>query len=218
MLLEKNNKLIFIGDSVTDCDRAKPEGEGLFQALGNGYVSIVDSFLQSTYPELGIRVVNKGISGNTVRNLKARWQEDIMEQQPEWVSIMIGINDVWRQFDSPNIKEHHVYIDEYEATLRELVRETKTMTNQIVLMTPFFIEKNSTDAMRAKMDEYGAIVKKISEEEDTIIIDTQEAFLDVLEHVYSAAIAWDRVHPNQAGHTVLAKAFLNTIGFDWTRM
>src|SRR5690625_1477219 len=103
MLLEKNDKLIFIGDSVTDCERAKPEGEGLFQALGNGYVSIVDSFLQSTYPELEIRVVNKGISGNTVRDLKARWQDDIMTQKPDCVSIMIGINDVWRQFDSPNI-------------------------------------------------------------------------------------------------------------------
>lgn len=218
MLLEKNDKLIFIGDSVTDCERAKPEGEGLFQALGNGYVSIVDSFLQSTYPELGIRVVNKGISGNTVRDLKDRWQDDIMTQKPDWVSIMIGINDVWRQFDSPNIKEHHVYIDEYEATLRELVQETKSITKQMVLMTPFYIEINNSDAMRAKMDEYGAIVKKISEEENTIFIDTQDAFLTVLDHLYSAAIAWDRVHPNQAGHTILAKAFLNTIGFDWTRM
>ncbi|GAA0285879.1 lysophospholipase L1-like esterase [Gracilibacillus halotolerans] len=218
MLLEKGDKLIFIGDSVTDCDRAKPEGEGLFQALGNGYVSIVDSFLQSTYPELGVRVVNKGISGNTVRDLKARWQEDIMSQEADWVSIMIGINDVWRQFDSPNIKEHHVYIEEYEETLRSLVKETQAVAKQIVLMTPFYIEQNASDLMRAKMDEYGAIVKKISEEEGTIFIDTQDAFLEVLDDLYAAALAWDRVHPNQTGHTILAKSFLNTIGFDWTKM
>jgi len=218
MLLEKGDKLVFIGDSVTDCDRAKPEGEGLFQALGNGYVSIVDSFLQSTYPELGIRVVNKGISGNTVRDLKARWQEDIMNQHANWVSIMIGINDVWRQFDSPTMKEKHVYVEEYEETLRTLVKETQAVTQQIVLMTPFYIEQHASDLMRAKMDEYGAIVKKISEEENTIFIDTQDAFLEVLNDLYAAAIAWDRVHPNQTGHTILAKAFLNTIGFDWTKM
>src|SRR5699024_10230008 len=98
MKLKKSQKLLFIGDSVTDCERAKPHGEGLFQALGNGYVSIIDSFLQSTYPELGIRVVNKGLSGNTVRDLKARWQEDVLDQSPDWLAIMIGINDVWRQF------------------------------------------------------------------------------------------------------------------------
>ncbi|MCG6198000.1 GDSL family lipase, partial [Anoxybacillus sp. LAT_38] len=73
--------------------------------------------LQAVYPELGIRVVNKGISGNTVRDLKARWKEDVIAQKPDWVSIMIGINDVWRQYDLPLMKEKHVYLDEYETTL-----------------------------------------------------------------------------------------------------
>lgn len=217
MLLNKGDKLLFIGDSITDCERKRPEGEGLFGALGKGYVSLVDALLQAVYPELGIRVVNKGIGGNTVRDLHGRWQEDVLDQQPDWLAIMIGINDVWRQFDTPFIKEWHVYADEYETTLRKLVSETKPTVKGLVLMTPFYLESNEQDKMRYMMDQYGAIVKKIAEEFDVIFVDTQAAFNVVLEELYSATLAWDRVHPTAAGHMVLARAFLDNIGFEWKR-
>lgn len=217
MKLEKGQKLLFIGDSVTDCERTKPEGEGLFAALGIGYVSFVNGLLQAVYPELGIRVVNKGISGNTVRDLKNRWQEDVLEQKADWLSIMIGINDVWRQYDAPFIKEWHVYLDEYEDTLRKLVTETKSFVKEIVLMTPFYLESNEQDQMRRSMDQYGQVVKKIAEEKGCLFIDTQAAFNLVLRELYAATIAWDRVHPSTAGHMVLARAFLKEIGFDWNR-
>ncbi|MGG1674924.1 SGNH/GDSL hydrolase family protein [Neobacillus sp. NRS-1170] len=217
MKLEQGQKLLFIGDSVTDCERVKPEGEGLFGALGKGYVSFVDGLLQAVYPELGIRVVNKGISGNTVRDLKSRWQEDVISQKPDWLSIMIGINDVWRQYDTPFIKDWHVYLDEYEDTLRNLVMETKPLVKEMVLMTPFYLESNQLDSMRQSMDQYGQAVKRIAEETNCIFVDSQAAFHVVLKDLYAAAIAWDRVHPSTAGHMVLARAFLKEIGFDWNR-
>lgn len=217
MMLHKGEKLLFIGDSITDCDRAKPTGEGLFGALGKGYVSLVDAMLQAVYPELGIRVVNKGTGGNTVLDLQARWQEDVLDQKPDWLSIMIGINDVWRQYDTPFIKEWHVYADKYEATLRELVEQTKPHVSNMVLMTPFYLESNEQDAMRRTMDEYGAIVKRIATETGAIFVDTQAAFNEVLKELYAATLAWDRVHPTQAGHVVLARAFLNKIDFQWNR-
>jgi len=217
MLLSKGEKLLFIGDSITDCERKRPEGEGLFGALGKGYVSLVDALLQAVYPELGIRVVNKGLGGHTVRDLNGRWQEDVLDQQPDWLAIMIGINDVWRQFDTPFIKEWHVYADEYEATLRKLVSETKPTVKGLVLMTPFYLESNAQDKMRYMMDQYGAIVQKIAVEYDVTFVDTQAAFNVVLEELYSATLAWDRVHPTAAGHMVLARAFLDNIGFEWKR-
>lgn len=218
MLLQQGQKVLFIGDSITDCDRAKPAGEGLFGALGRGYVAQIDALLQAIYPELRIRVINTGNSGNNVLDLEKRWQEDVIDRKPDWLSIMIGTNDVWRQYDMPYITETHVYKDQYEATLRKLVAETKPLLKGgLVLMTPFFIEPNEQDAMRATMDEYGAIVRAVAADNGTLFIDTQAAFNEVLKELYSATLAWDRVHPSQAGHMVLARAFLNAVGFEWKR-
>jgi lysophospholipase L1-like esterase len=216
MLLTQKDKLVMIGDSITDCGRKKPEGEGRDNSLGNGYVALVDAFLQSVYPQLGIRVINMGVSGHTVRDLKERWQSDVLDLKPDWLSIMIGINDVWRQFDLPQVMERHVYLEEYEQTLRELVERTKPSLKGLILMAPFYIEPNKSDAMRAAMDKYGAVVKKIAEEHNAIFIDTQKAFEPVLQHKYPASLAWDRVHPNMTGHMAIARAFLNAVEFSWT--
>jgi len=219
MKLTQGQKLLFIGDSITDCDRARPVGEGLFGASGKGYVALVDALLQSTYPELGIRVVNMGTSGNTVRDLDARWETDVTAQRPDWLAVMIGINDVWRQYDLPFITDGHVYIDEYERTLRKLVETSHCAVSGLVLMTPFYIEPNRSDAMRRTMDEYGAVVKRIAEDtEGALFVDTQAAFDRMLDKLYPATLAWDRVHPTQAGHMALARAFLNAVRFDWQRM
>jgi lysophospholipase L1-like esterase len=215
MKLETNEKLVMIGDSITDCGRARPVGEGLFEAIGKGYVAQVEALLSSVYPQRKIRVVNMGSSGNTVRDLKERWQTDVIDLKPDWLSIMIGINDVWRQYDSPHMKESHVYLEEYTATLKELVKQAKANVKGIVLMTPFYIEPNPNDAMRATMDQYGQVVKAIAEEYGTLYVDTQAAFAPVLKELYPATLGWDRVHPNMVGHMVLARAFLNAVDFSW---
>lgn len=215
MLIPAQSKLVMIGDSITDAGRSRPVGEGLFEALGKGYVALVDALLGTCYPAQGVRVVNMGISGNTVRDLKARWQTDVLDLRPDWLSVMIGINDVWRQFDSPGRAEQHVGLEEYESTLRELVSQARPRVRGLVLMTPFYIESNRADAMRAMMDRYGAVVRKVAGEHEAVFVDTQAAFDAALEHYYPATLAWDRVHPGQTGHMILARAFLNAIGFRW---
>lgn len=215
MLIEKNSKLVMIGDSITDCDRARPVGEGLFGAHGRGYVNLVVGLLGAVCPEQNIRVVNMGTNGDRVRDLAKRWQTDVLDLKPDWLSIMIGTNDVWRQFDSPLETEDHVYIDEYRETLEKLVKTTLPKLKGMVLMTPFFIEPNKQEPMRAAMDRYGAVVKEIAEKYNTVFVDTQAAFDKVLEHYHPAALAWDRVHPSTAGHMVIARAFLNAVGFKW---
>jgi lysophospholipase L1-like esterase len=215
MKLDKHSKLVMIGDSITDCGRAQPVGEGMGGALGSGYVSLVDALLGAAYPELGIRVVNMGTGGNTVRDLQARWQTDVLDQKPDWLSVMIGINDVWRQFDSPLRPEIHILPDEYERTLDALLSQTRPIVQNIILLTPFYIEPNRADAMRARMDEYGAIVRRLSEKHGTLFVDTQAAFDAVLTALYPATLAWDRVHPSLTGHMVLARAFLQAVEFAW---
>ena len=215
MRIEQNSKLVMIGDSITDTGRAQPVGEGRNDALGTGYVSLVDALIGAVYPHHALRIVNMGTSGNTVRSLKERWQRDVLDLTPDWVSVMIGINDVWRQFDSPRQPESHVYAEEYAATLEELVAATRPRVKGLVLMTPFYIEPNPADPMRAMMDRYGVIVREIAGRHDALFVDTQAAFNETLPALYPATLAWDRVHPNRTGHMALARAFLNAVGFAW---
>ena len=212
MKIAPHSKLVFIGDSITDCERARPVGEGLFGALGKGYVSLVEGLLYAIHPASALRVVNMGTSGHTVLDLKARWQTDVLNLKPDWLVIMIGVNDVWRQFDLPRQTEIHVSPEVYAKALDELVAQTKSKVKGLVLMSPFYIEPNPADAMRARMDEYGAIVKKTATKHKALFIDTQAAFNAALQHMHANAIAWDRVHPNNIGHAILARAFLNAVG------
>ena len=215
MLLNTGDKLVMIGDSVTDVERAQPVGEGLFGAIGKGYVAMVDALLATAYPDRRLRVVNMGNSGNTVRDLKTRWQRDVLDLHPDWLSIMIGINDVWRQFDMPLQMETHVPLAEYEATLDELVAQSLPHLKGLVLLTPYYIEPNAGDLMRARMDEYGAAVKRVATRRQTLLVDTQAAFNAFLQHYHSSYLAWDRVHPTPVGHMLLARTFLHAIGYQW---
>ncbi|WP_026962647.1 SGNH/GDSL hydrolase family protein [Alicyclobacillus herbarius] len=217
MRIQAKQKLVMIGDSITDCGRQRPVGEGSSLALGNGYVALVDGWLRALYPDYGIRVVNMGIGGDTVRHLAARWQTDVINQKPDWLSVMIGINDVWRQFDHPLQPEWHVLPEEYEQTLRSLLEQVRGSLSGLVLMTPFYLEPNRDDPMRRRMDEYGRIVRRVADDFAAVFVDTQAAFDQLWAHTYPASIALDRVHPDLAGHTLLARAFLQAIGFDFQR-
>lgn len=215
MHLQPNSKLLFIGDSITDCAHG-PSGEASAWepdfGLGHGYVSMIYGWLGAAHPEAAIRVVNKGTSGNNVRDLANRWDSDVIAEKPETLCIMVGINDVWRQFDSPLRHDLGVGPDEYRETLTKLIAASKPHIKTLHLATPYFIEPNRSDAMRARMDQYGIIVREIAAESSASFIDTQAAFDRVLAHCHSASLGWDRVHPSPVGHMVIARAFLKSFG------
>ncbi len=170
MIIAPGSTLLFIGDSITDCGRSRPVGESAHSGLGNGYVSLVDSYLKMKHGASRIRVQNTGIGGNTVRDLSARWDEDVFDLEPDWVSVMIGINDVWRQFDSFLEVDNHVRLPEYRSTLNSLVGMTKEKCQGVVVMSPFFAEPNVEDPMRSLMDEYGASAMDIARKHDDIFV------------------------------------------------
>jgi lysophospholipase L1-like esterase len=216
MKILPHSKLVMIGDSITDCGRVRPVAEGMDGALGNGYVSLVQALINATYPAQQLRIINMGIGGNTVRDLVARWPTDVLALQPDWLSIMIGINDVWRQFDTPSATTGHVSRAEFSQTLESLVRETRPRLQGLILMSPFFIEPNRADPMRAMMDEYGAVVRQLAERYDALFVDTQDALDVAMTHIQPTALAGDRVHPNLTGHMILARAFLEAVGYAWS--
>ena len=215
MIFENMNRIVFAGDSVTDMDSVKPVGEGLFDKLGKGYVRIIDNMLAAVYPEIKIRVTNSGVSGNTSRDLLERFERDVVDLKPDWVSICIGINDVWRQFDTPAMADAQVFPDEYESNVEQMITSVKGSVKGIFILSPYYMEPNREDAMRARMDEYVAICKKLAEKHGCIFVDFQQLYEDYCKVRHSTFIAWDRVHPNTVGATLMARAFLEQCGFDY---
>ena len=209
LFFEPQARLLFIGDSITDGGRARPVGEGA--GLGDGYVRYVDALLAVAYPELRLRVTNMGVSGDTVRHLAARWEEDVIALSPDYLAVMIGINDVWRHFDASLRPETWVEPEEYERTYAGLIERTMPQLKGLVLMTPFFIEPNKADPMRRMMDRYGEIVKNLAARFGALLVDTQAAFDRMLGHYHAYHLAHDRIHPNHIGHMVIARAFIKAV-------
>lgn len=215
MIIPPKSKLLFIGDSITDCGRERPVGESRKDGLGNGYVHIVNGLVGATLPSHCLRIMNTGISGNTVRDLKARWQTDVLDLKPDWLSIKIGINDVWRHFSTPNRSDLHISLEEYTQTLENLITSTQPSIKGLILITPYFIESNLSDPMRIKMDQYGEVVRKLASKYSASLVDTQAAFDHALKSMHPMELAPDRVHPFNVGHSIIARAFLKTVHFSW---
>ncbi len=215
MKIAPQSTVVFIGDSITDAGR-DPSGEAtpwnVTLGHGRGYVSLIDAWLGATRPAGRIRIINRGVSGDTVLDLAARWQSDVLDLAPDWLAVMIGINDVWRQFDTPLRTDRQVHLEVYARTLDDLIARTRPLVQGLILATPYFIEPNRDDPMRRRMDAYGAVVKDVAARHGALFIDTQAAFDEVLVHTHPMTLAWDRIHPNTTGHLILARAFLRTLG------
>ena len=184
MIFDNYDRIVFAGDSVTDMGSEQPVGEGLFDNVGHGYVRVLESMFAAYYPEVFLRITNSGVSGNTSRDLLERFDRDVVELNPDWVSICIGINDVWRQFDTPAMLSDHILPDEYEKNVEEMILKIKGRVKGIFILSPYIIEPNADDF--------------------------------TIRH--SSFIAWDRIHPNQVGATLMAKEFLKQCDFEYNHV
>ena len=219
MIFEDMDKIIFAGDSVTDMGSSQPLGQGLFDSLGHGYVRMVENLLASCYPERRLWVVNAGTGGNTSRDLLNRFDRDVVSQNPNWVSICIGINDVWRQFDTPANIDWQVTPEEYRDNVEKMILAVKDNVKGVFLLTPYYMEPMKQDAMRARMDEYGAICRELAEKYGCTFVDFQAMYdrFFANPHRHSSCIAWDRVHPNEMGAMLMAREILKHCGFEFDR-
>lgn len=217
MIFEKDTVLVMAGDSVTDCGRryeSEPAGWGSF---GDGYVNLVNAFLCSMYPENEVMVVNRGVNGNTIVDLEKRWDKDILELNPTWVTVLIGINDVWGHFSGQ--LEHRRTVDEatYRRLYESIVKRTIDKVNGMIILSPFMMEKNKNDEMRQMVETYAGIAREIAEKYGLIYVDLQKRMDKFLESLSSYHISQDRVHPDIKGHMIIAKTIMDAAGADWTR-
>ena len=183
--------ILFQGDSVTDCGRKRDDPDG----LGEGYPLHVSKLLPDA------RALNRGISGHRAKDLVARWQEDCLDLRPDIVSILIGINDVWRRYDSNDPTSDEAF----EASYRQLLEPLRG--KHVLLITPFLLDvSEAVTAMREDLTGKQAVVRRLAAEYGAKLLDADEWFRCLVRETGNppARYAEDGVHPTQAGHKMLA--------------
>jgi lysophospholipase L1-like esterase len=208
LIFKAKQTIEFIGDSVTDSGRR----ETPHTPLGNGYVCKIQEMLQAGYPELGLTVLNRGVNGDRVTSLQERWAEDVIAEAPDWLFILIGVNDVWRFFEFD--RSEAVALPEFEKVYRQIIKETQANTQaQIRLISPLLAEPNLEDPFRVKLGEYQAAIDRIGEAFDLPVIHLQPAFDWAILSKPASTWTADRVHPTNAGHMLIALTILRTCGY-----
>lgn len=193
-------RLVFAGDSVTDCGRREGAGAG----MGDGYVrALAEGVLLA-----GTAVVNRGVGGDRVEDLARRWDADVVAESPHAVSVMIGINDTWRRYDSGQETDQATFLARYRALLERLAPDTV-----LVLMEPFLLPVNTEQqAWRQDLDPKIAAVRRLAKEFGAVLVCTDE----ILNAMVAAGtppedLALDGVHPTPLGHAVIADAWLEAV-------
>lgn len=199
-------KLLFIGDSIT----AAGLGEDS-ENIGTGYVRLIHDYLKVTKLANPLQIINKGIGGDRVTDLATRWEADVIAQNPDILSISIGINDVWRQLVPNNVDQ--IYPDRFEAVYDDLLAQVKVKTNaHIILMEPTVIEETIESAGNKKLFAYVESVHRLAEKYQATIVPTHVAFLNYLKQEPTYKLTTDGVHMNSVGNMLMAKTWMEACG------
>lgn len=203
-------KLLFFGDSITACGRDLDAPVYTKENVGEGFVRYIDTRLFVEHP-YKFSVNNQGIGGHRVTDLEARIQKDVLDVNPDVVFMMIGINDVWRNFDGLADPDDQVDLDTYKTIYEKLIKQMVDGGIKVLLGTPYFLEKDLEDPMRQMMDQYREAAKEVANNLHVPIVDTQIAFDGLMNEYPSTTISDDRVHMNYKGNTFLGMTIYRSI-------
>lgn len=203
--IEDGAVVLFQGDSITDCGRNRETAAD----LGRGYALIASALFASKYPEKQVHFINRGISGNRVKDLQQRWQEDCLDLKPTWVSIYIGINDTWRRYDRNDPTSVEAFAEGY----RDLIVRTKeTLDAKLILVEPFVLPvPEDRKRWREDLDPKINAVRELAREFETLYVPLDGLFAAASTKAQSAYWAPDGVHPSPAGHALIANAWLEAV-------
>jgi len=202
--LKPNQTIVFIGDSITDAGR----GERAYRPFGNGYVNFTANYLLARYPQLNLGIINTGIGGNTVCDLERRWERDCLAYKPDVLSVLIGINDLWRLHTDGREKEG-VELQAYESTYRRLLSAVGQQGDcQLVLMEPFMFCDDPQDAMFRHLLGYIDAVHRLAERFDAVLVPLQAAINEKIKTVASNKWSDDMVHPYVWAHAWISQHWI----------
>lgn len=205
-------KIVFLGDSITQ----------QAEDFEDGFISLIRQNLVQDKFEL----VGKGIGGNKVSDLLTRYKSDVIDLNPDIVFIYIGINDVWHKYDFGTGSD----IDLYEKGLRTIISDIKSLGSKIVLCTPTVIGENTGDfvlgnqfkdvetmeKMNGDLDTFSEVVRKLSNEYGTELLDLRKVFMDYLaenniNNDAAGILTTDGVHLNEQGNKLIADQMIKFI-------
>ncbi|KHE68752.1 SGNH/GDSL hydrolase family protein [Halobacillus sp. BBL2006] len=188
------SKILFIGDSITESGRfSDPQG------LGNGYVHKVMKKLELS-PDI---ILNRGVSGDRIVNLEERWERDVLKENPDLLSISIGVNDVWRQLDSQGMTQ--VTARQFKEKYIQLLERTLEKCNsEIVLMEPTIIGEEPESEGNQRLKEYVHVLREAAEQFGCSYVPLHGAFIKQLRAKVLTPLTTDGVHMNERGDELMA--------------
>ena len=199
-------KILFQGDSITDAGRDKRN----YHHMGNGYPKYAAAMIREKFPDADIEIINQGISGNRTDQLFDRLYPDAIAFEPDVVSILIGINDIWHRHGASRIET----TDEQVATnYRAILTRLKKQTNaKIIMLSPFLLDNEEKEAWRVELESILPIIRSLADEFADAYIPLDELFAQALKtqpepKFYSA----DGVHPNANGAEFIGKHYFEAI-------
>lgn len=193
-------RILFQGDSITDWGRDYND----FYSVGWGYARFASEYIKEMFPEKELEFLNRGIGGNKVIDLVNRMDHDIIELQPDFVSILIGINDVWAHEGDRNWMPDN----EFEAQYRTVLDAIKEKTNaKIMLIEPFLIPVSDKLHFREDLAPKIEIIRKLAREYACAYLPTDGLLNSAFIGDDPISYAEDGVHPTEKCAKFIGKMY-----------
>jgi lysophospholipase L1-like esterase len=207
-IFDKGTSILFQGDSVTDCHRAREDGND----LGEGYPAKIAGLWETLFPGSGVRFINRGISGNRTGDLLNRYQNDFAALKPGIVSVLIGINDTWRRYDRNDPTTTEKFEGNYRTLLENLKRDLPSAS--IVIMEPFLLDSDPAKRLwREDLDPKIQALRNLAREFADVFIPLDGILASyAVAGIKDADMSADGVHPSPQGHGIIAAEWLKALG------